>query len=290
MKSSKQRTRWVPKETTMTLKAIRHSPAFDSFLCLAGCDGLSTTASTQPTTLSVTTTAAVTSEEDTTESTETTTLATTGSAVTLQFETNGGTAVAPITRASGASVEAPADPLKSGYEFAGWYEDAELTDYFEFGIMPDESMTLYAEWGTAGLSYQLMYDDESYRVAAGTAATATAVVIPGRHLGLPGRGARRPGLLRFDRFGRNHVAAGNHRNRLSRLLPMHEPDFRHPARRARNGRLRRLLRLPRTDRRRDSRQPDVDRRYDVRLLFQPIARHDLRKAWSKSARRPSGTA
>lgn len=65
---------------------------------------------------------------------------------TISFDSNGGTAVAVITRDYGASVSAPAEPTKAGCRFAGWYADAALTKPYSFVTMPAENITLYAAW------------------------------------------------------------------------------------------------------------------------------------------------
>ena len=67
----------------------------------------------------------------------------------IYFETNGGTAIAPIQQPYQSKVSAPADPTKPGYIFAGWYMDASFDDKYEFTdstTMPAESLTLYAKW------------------------------------------------------------------------------------------------------------------------------------------------
>ena len=101
---------------------------------------------------------------------------------TISFDTNGGSAVASITLDYASSVSAPVDPTKAGFAFAGWYEDPELTDFYEFTTIPDEDITLYADWGTEGLAYVLV--EESYVVSKGTANTSGAIVIPKRHDGI----------------------------------------------------------------------------------------------------------
>ena len=37
-------------------------------------------------------------------------------------------------------------PQRTGFSFDGWYLDPELTSKYEFGIMPQEDLTLYAKW------------------------------------------------------------------------------------------------------------------------------------------------
>ena len=58
---------------------------------------------------------------------------------TITFNTDGGTAVAPITQDFGTEINAPADPTKAGYTFAGWDKEIPAT-------MPAESLTITAKW------------------------------------------------------------------------------------------------------------------------------------------------
>ncbi len=66
---------------------------------------------------------------------------------TIEFVTNGGSAVAPITQAPGSVVEAPSDPTKDGYLLDGWYTEASLTNEYTFATMPEDDLILYAKWG-----------------------------------------------------------------------------------------------------------------------------------------------
>jgi uncharacterized repeat protein (TIGR02543 family) len=67
---------------------------------------------------------------------------------TITFDTNGGTDVTSITAAYQASISRPANPTRSGYNFAGWYTDEDLTDAFSFNTMPGYDLTLHAKWST----------------------------------------------------------------------------------------------------------------------------------------------
>ena len=58
---------------------------------------------------------------------------------TVTFDTNGGSAVAPITQDYGTAITAPADPTKTGYTFAAWSHALPAT-------MPAENMTVTAQW------------------------------------------------------------------------------------------------------------------------------------------------
>jgi len=61
----------------------------------------------------------------------------------ITFDSNGGSAVAAIMQDYGTVVNAPADPTKEGYVFAGWKLNG--VDY-TFTTMPAEDITLVAEW------------------------------------------------------------------------------------------------------------------------------------------------
>lgn len=68
---------------------------------------------------------------------------------TVIYNTNGGSAVAPVTGLSyGASVAKPAeDPTKEGYSFAGWYSDEACTKAWNFASgKVEDNLTLYAKW------------------------------------------------------------------------------------------------------------------------------------------------
>lgn len=60
-----------------------------------------------------------------------------------EFESNGGTRITEQEIASGGKVIKPANPVKTGYQFKGWYEDDELYD-FNSNITKD--IILKAKW------------------------------------------------------------------------------------------------------------------------------------------------
>ncbi len=90
---------------------------------------------------------------------------------TLTFDTNGGSAIAPITQDYGTAITAPADPTKTGYTFAGWTPAIPTT-------MPAENMTIKAKWTVN--QYTLTFDTNGGSTTApitqdyGTAITAPA--------------------------------------------------------------------------------------------------------------------
>ncbi|TLG77228.1 InlB B-repeat-containing protein [Culicoidibacter larvae] len=67
---------------------------------------------------------------------------------TVDFESNGGTAVASLLDiADGATIIAPTAPTRDGFTFAGWYTDAALTTLWNFNSdIVTSDMTLYAKW------------------------------------------------------------------------------------------------------------------------------------------------
>ena len=104
---------------------------------------------------------------------------------TISFNSNGGSAVAPISREYGAAITAPINPTKSGYTFVGWYTDAALTQAYTFGRMPNESITLYAKWEIATLTITYQYTtDYSFYVVTGAIGNGSVLEIPRIYDGL----------------------------------------------------------------------------------------------------------
>ena len=105
---------------------------------------------------------------------------------TITFDTNGSSVIDPITQDYGTKVTAPDDPTKTGYTFAGWYTDEELTNAFVFteDTTITEDITLYAKWNPQdGIKYTVMHkfenlDGETYTTTpeemSGTTGTDTA--------------------------------------------------------------------------------------------------------------------
>lgn len=69
------------------------------------------------------------------------------SQVSVTFETNGGTPVPEkqvINLGDVATV--PNEPIKEGFQFAGWYQDKELTQKYDFATPVTSDITLYSKW------------------------------------------------------------------------------------------------------------------------------------------------
>ena len=70
-------------------------------------------------------------------------------AVTVTFDSHQGTAVDSQLVAVGDKVAKPADPIKEGYTFSGWFTDEDCTKAYDFDAAVDGTepeFTLYAGW------------------------------------------------------------------------------------------------------------------------------------------------
>lgn len=66
--------------------------------------------------------------------------------VTVTFDSNGGSAVAPVTVQAGQSIQAPEAPTMADHTFDGWYTQQTGGDMITFPYEVNESITLYAHW------------------------------------------------------------------------------------------------------------------------------------------------
>lgn len=67
---------------------------------------------------------------------------------TINFDSNGGSAVTPITKQISTAVPTPASPTLEGKTFGGWFYDEAFTmewDAYD-ALMPAKDITLYAKW------------------------------------------------------------------------------------------------------------------------------------------------
>jgi uncharacterized repeat protein (TIGR02543 family) len=71
-----------------------------------------------------------------------------GDSCTVTFESNGGSAVDPVTQDSGTTIADSPTTTKTGSTFAGWYSDSSLTSAVSFPYTIPSSVTLYAKWTT----------------------------------------------------------------------------------------------------------------------------------------------
>ena len=65
----------------------------------------------------------------------------------IVFHSKGGSSIPIMIKRYGAAIASPADPVKKGYIFGGWYSDENLTQSFTFPeTMPNLDLELYAKW------------------------------------------------------------------------------------------------------------------------------------------------
>lgn len=98
---------------------------------------------------------------------------------TVAFDTNGGSAVAPVTVDAGSTVTKPADPTKSGHNFGGWYKDSTLQTPWDFAndtVTADT--TLYAKWTANPPAPSYDDSDPTYAVSAPAAENGSVTVSP----------------------------------------------------------------------------------------------------------------
>ena len=98
---------------------------------------------------------------------------------TVTFETSGGSAVGPVTIDAGSTVTKPADPMKSGHNFGGWYKDSALQTPWNFAndtVRTDT--TLYAKWTANPPAPSYDDPDPTYAVSAPAAENGKIAVSP----------------------------------------------------------------------------------------------------------------
>lgn len=64
----------------------------------------------------------------------------------VTFDAGEGSAVDAQKVEDGKSATKPADPVREGYTFAGWYSDKECTQAYDFSASVSGDITLYAKW------------------------------------------------------------------------------------------------------------------------------------------------
>jgi uncharacterized repeat protein (TIGR02543 family) len=76
---------------------------------------------------------------------------------TIAFQSNGGTAVAPLMQNYGTAVSAPVQPTFENMVFLGWFAEPALTTSYVFTTMPAQNITLYAKWTI--VQYTVTFED-----------------------------------------------------------------------------------------------------------------------------------
>lgn len=123
----------------------------------------------------------------------------TKSYVTVTFVTGCDIVIEPITIDGKEEKYMPEDPMRAGYEFAGWYYDQLFMNPFSTSDAITMDITLYAKWikkgsttpddrpdieDDKGIKYN--YDSENgYYIVTGYAGDAESIVVPARYNATP---------------------------------------------------------------------------------------------------------
>ncbi len=103
----------------------------------------------------------------------------------VNFETNGGTVINSLSVEEGSKATKPADPVKTGHTFEGWYTDQNLTTVWNIDTPLTGPVTVYAKWSV--ISYTL-----SFKANGGTGSISDKTVTYGYMINLPNSGINPP--------------------------------------------------------------------------------------------------
>ncbi len=107
-----------------------------------------------------------------------------GQSCTVTFDTDGGSAIAPVSQGYGTQIADPGEPRKQGYEFAGWVDENDNEVTFPMTVSGDATIKAvwtaktdipytvehyFQEWGSA--NYKI--DNNKTQVLTGTTGAAT---------------------------------------------------------------------------------------------------------------------
>lgn len=73
----------------------------------------------------------------------------------VTFDSAGGSTVLPVLAAAGEAAQKPEDPVREGYNFAGWFREGAATAY-DFAAPVNEDFRLTAHW--TPVSYTIVYE------------------------------------------------------------------------------------------------------------------------------------
>lgn len=93
----------------------------------------------------------------------------------IDFESNGGSAVDRIQMESAGqnavAAEEPAEPVRDGFTFTGWFTDEGCTQPYDWNSLVTEAITLYAGWSPVGEeteTFTITFDAAGGSVDVGT--------------------------------------------------------------------------------------------------------------------------
>ena len=102
--------------------------------------------------------------------------------ITLNYNYTGAPESGAITANYGATVSAPANPTRAGYDFGGWYTEAGCQNAYTFSTMPLNGTEVFAKWTPH--TYSVVYNWNGATKDAAQPA-AEDVVFDGAALALP---------------------------------------------------------------------------------------------------------
>lgn len=93
-----------------------------------------------------------------------------GQVCEVSFETGEGSPIPTVFVEKGKRVAKPADPVRSGYEFKGWFTDSACTKAYDFTAQVNADLRLYAKWEGQQTIYKVVHwrenaNDDSYTVS-----------------------------------------------------------------------------------------------------------------------------
>jgi len=85
--------------------------------------------------------------------------------VTISFNSHGGSAVQSIQVEKGKAFTAPANPIRDGFIFAGWWKEATYVTQWNFATdKPESDLTLHAKWDPAPVDTYDPHEGEEYEI------------------------------------------------------------------------------------------------------------------------------
>lgn len=75
----------------------------------------------------------------------------------ITFDSEEGSFIDPVYVLKGNKSVAPKNPVRPGYEFAGWYTDKELKTEYKFNQVVDKNVILHAKWVKKLVNYTVIY-------------------------------------------------------------------------------------------------------------------------------------
>jgi uncharacterized repeat protein (TIGR02543 family) len=97
------------------------------------------------------------------------------SSFTVTFNSQGGSAVSPISADYGSTITAPAAPTKTGYDFGGWYKESGCINAWNFSSdTVTGDTTLWAKWTVS--TYTVTFDSQGGSAVSSISAEYNSII------------------------------------------------------------------------------------------------------------------